>query len=132
MVSRHSNSSEAASPTMVPACTIVGRILLWITALLVVVMPFTEYFCSFDRFLRGGDDAEFTLLAMLACFCLILAFFQQCTQGLNLILALRQWVVDVARHVVLAERQSSSCSAWLQNDPVPSPALGLFCLPIQV
>jgi hypothetical protein len=34
-----------------------------LTSLLMLVMPITEHLSNFDRFLRGGTDCEFTLLA---------------------------------------------------------------------
>lgn len=42
-----------------------GRLLVLLTTLLVLVMPVTEHLCNWDRFLRGGQDVEFNLLAAL-------------------------------------------------------------------
>jgi hypothetical protein len=39
------------------------RLLIVLTGLLMLVMPVTEQLSTFDRFLRGGTDCEFTLLA---------------------------------------------------------------------
>ncbi len=40
-----------------------SRLLVVLTALLLVVMPITEHLCNWDHFLRGGPDVEFSLLA---------------------------------------------------------------------
>jgi hypothetical protein len=40
-----------------------SRVLVFLTTLLLLVMPVTEYLCNWDRFLRGGPDVEFSLLA---------------------------------------------------------------------
>jgi hypothetical protein len=40
-----------------------GRLLVVLTGLLMLVMPITEHLWNFDRFLKGGTDCEFTLLA---------------------------------------------------------------------
>ncbi len=40
-----------------------SRVLVLLTTLLLLVMPITEYLCNWDKFLRGGPDVEFSLLA---------------------------------------------------------------------
>jgi hypothetical protein len=40
-----------------------SRVLVFLTTLLLLVMPVTEYLCNWDTFLRGGPDVEFSLLA---------------------------------------------------------------------
>ena len=44
-----------------PAC----RLLVLLTTVLVLVMPVTEHLCNWDHLLRGGQDVEFNLLAVL-------------------------------------------------------------------
>lgn len=39
--------------------------LILLTTLLLMVMPVTEHLCNWDRFLRGGPDVEFSVLAWL-------------------------------------------------------------------
>jgi hypothetical protein len=34
-----------------------------LTTVLLLVMPITEHLCNWDKFLRGGPDVEFSLLA---------------------------------------------------------------------
>jgi hypothetical protein len=40
-------------------------VLILLTTLLLMVMPVTEHLCNWDRFLRGGPDVEFSVLAWL-------------------------------------------------------------------
>jgi hypothetical protein len=40
-----------------------SRVLVLLTTLLLLVMPITEHLCNWDKFLRGGPDIEFSLLA---------------------------------------------------------------------
>jgi hypothetical protein len=40
-----------------------SRLLVLLTTLLLLVMPITEHLCNWDKFLRGGPDVEFSLLA---------------------------------------------------------------------
>ena len=49
-----------------------SRVALLLTVLVVVVMPWTEYFWHFDKFLRGGQDLEFGFLSVTTLICLIL------------------------------------------------------------
>ena len=42
-----------------------SRLLVLLTTLLLMVMPVTEHLCNWDRFLRGGPDVEFSVLAWL-------------------------------------------------------------------
>jgi hypothetical protein len=42
-----------------------SRLLVLLTTLLLLAMPVTEHLCNWDRFLRGGQDVEFNLLAAL-------------------------------------------------------------------
>lgn len=42
-----------------------SRVLILLTTLLLMVMPVTEHLCNWDRFLRGGPDVEFSVLAWL-------------------------------------------------------------------
>jgi hypothetical protein len=46
------------------ALALVGRVLILLTALLLGVMPWTEYFWDFNNFLRGGQDLELGLLSI--------------------------------------------------------------------
>jgi hypothetical protein len=51
-----------------------GRILLVINVIVLILSAFTEHLWTWDHFLRGGQDFELSLLALLAFFCLILVF----------------------------------------------------------
>jgi hypothetical protein len=69
-----------------------GRLLLLFTAVLIFVMPWTEHFCQLDKFLRGGQDCELGLLALLTIFALILVLLKQRRQSLNLLLVVQRWL----------------------------------------
>jgi hypothetical protein len=60
-----------------PALLRVGRLLLIINVVVLILSSFTEHFWTWDRFLRGGQDFELSLLALLAFFCLILVLAAQ-------------------------------------------------------
>jgi hypothetical protein len=41
------------------------RAVLILTEVLLLLMPLTEHFCKWDKFLRGGPDVEFGVLSLL-------------------------------------------------------------------
>lgn len=52
------------------------RAVLLLTEVLILLMPLTEHFCKWDKFLRGGPDVEFGILSLLlfAGFVLLTAY----------------------------------------------------------
>jgi hypothetical protein len=112
-----------------------GRLLLLFTAILIVVMPWTEYFWQFDGFLYGGQDFELGLLSLLTIFSLVLVLLQQRRQNVALLLTLtvRRWLslLFEDRGPLAVE---NACSLNAHSDPAPlfSRALCRYNLPIQV
>jgi hypothetical protein len=45
--------------------TLACRAVLILTEVLLLLMPLTEHFCQWDKFLRGGPDLEFGILSLL-------------------------------------------------------------------
>jgi hypothetical protein len=110
-----------------------GRLLILFTAILVFVMPWTEYFCQFDRFLRGGQDLELGLLALLTIFSLVLVLLKQRRQNVTLLLAVRRWLSPVFEGA-LPRDVAIACSLIACSDAVPlsGSALCRYNLPIQI
>jgi hypothetical protein len=52
---------------------------LVLTALLILLMPFTEHFCRWDTFPRGGPDLEFFVLCLLLLAGLVLVMAHRST-----------------------------------------------------
>jgi hypothetical protein len=110
-----------------------GRSLILFTAILIFVMPWTEYFCQLDRFLRGGQDCELGLLALLTIFSLVLVLLKQRRQNVTLLLAVRRWLSPIFEDA-LPRAVAIACSLIARSDVVPlsSSALCRYNLPIQV
>jgi hypothetical protein len=72
------------------ACSLAGRILLLFTALLIVVMPWTEAHWHFDGFLRGGEDFELGLLALITIFSLLIVLSRHRKQRVDFLFAIAQ------------------------------------------
>lgn len=110
-----------------------GRLLILFTAILIFVMPWTEYFSQLDRFLRGGEDCELGLLALLTIFSLVLVLLKQRRQNVTLLLAVRRWLSPFfedanPRAVAIAWSLIARSNAVPQS----SSALCRYNLPIQV
>jgi hypothetical protein len=115
------------------ACAASGRVLLMLTALMIVVMPWTEYVWSFDNFLRGGQDFELGLLSLAALLCLVVVLLQHGRQNVAFLLAIRRWLSFVNRDPdSMSLRSLYGLLAAVHASPLPSPALGMYNLPIQV
>jgi hypothetical protein len=112
---------------------VAGRMLLLFTAVLLVAMPWTEYFWHFDRFLFGGQDFEFGLLLLAAILSLILVLLHHGKQGVYFLLTARKWLSFVMER---AAPTPSGDSPYLLAKPytVPllSPTLQKYNLPLQV
>jgi hypothetical protein len=78
------------------------RAVLLLTALLIVLMPFLEHFCRWDRFLQGGTDVEFGILCLLLFAGLILLIAHQATTSPFLLLFLTDWLSNFPLQSLLA------------------------------
>jgi hypothetical protein len=110
-----------------------SRAALLFTAILVLIMPWTEYFWHFDKFLRGGQDFELGLLSVATLVCLILLMVHRGKRGVTLILASRTWICFILRHGDdPAPGMLCGLVADSHNIAVPSPALSRNTLPLRV
>ncbi len=110
-----------------------SRVTLLFIVVLLVIMPWTEYFWNFDKLLRGGQDFEFGLLAIATIFCLVMVMLQHGKCSLRESLSLRKWLSIVFRredHV--APGSFMGLIAALHAIVVPSPSLHQCTLPLQV
>jgi small-conductance mechanosensitive channel len=110
-----------------------GRLLILLTAILIFVMPWTEYFWQFDRFLFGGQDFELGLLSLLTIFSLVLVLLQQRRQNVALLLTVRRWLSRVFEDPD-PRAVATPCSLIAHSDVVSlsSSALSRYNLPIQI
>jgi hypothetical protein len=110
-----------------------GGLLLAFTALLLVVMPFTEYFFQFDRFLRGGQDCEFNLLLLAMFFSMVIVLSQGRRQKVESILAVLRRLSGVFVERSQPARGSVRVLAMTRDAiAVSSRALEMYTLPIRI
>ncbi len=107
--------------------------LILAAAVLIAVMPVTDYFWQFDRFLRGGQDFELGLLSLITILSMVLVLLRQRRQDVALLVTIQRWLsfgsVDANR-----PPRAGACSLVADlHDPLSlHPALCSYSLPIQV
>jgi hypothetical protein len=107
-----------------------ARVLMLLTALVIAIMPWTEYWWHFDQFLRGGQDLELSLLSLVVFFCLVLVLFRHGNGWKPLMLPFRRLAFQHADPG--APGALPGLIATLHAVPLPSPSLSMSNLPIQV
>ena len=123
---------QASPERLSAACAALARVLLICTMVLVTIMPWTEYFWHFDRFLHGGQDFELSLLALLTVFCLMLILFQIGSQNVQLRLDLRHWLTVLLRSADARMTRALRAGCPHAVMPLPSVMLDKYNLPLQV
>jgi hypothetical protein len=112
---------------------VAGRVLIALTALLMAISPWTEYYWHFDNFLHGGEDFEFGLLATIMVFCLVLVLLQHSKQGVVFWFALRRWLSVLFQHPdPVFPRFSFRLVMASYAVPLPDPISGVYALPIRI
>jgi hypothetical protein len=110
-----------------------GRVLIAFTAVLLAVMPWTEYFYDFDKFLRGGQDCEFGLLTVATILLLVLVLLHQRKQALTFMLTAWRWLSSVFGDADLrVSKKMYTSIAALQAVPMPSRRSSLYNPPLQI
>jgi hypothetical protein len=113
-------------------CSVVGRVLILLTALLLIVTPWTEYLWHFDNFLHGGQDMELGLLSIVTLFCLLLVLLQDGKQRVTSMVAIRQWLSSVFDQAdPLAPGSFRGLNMASDAIPLSGSSLGTYNPPIQ-
>jgi hypothetical protein len=110
-----------------------GRGLILLAALVLVAMPWTEYYWQFDNFLRGGQDMELGVLAVVSILCLVLIFLHDNKARLTFIAAIWRRLTPVSEQVAPITPVSFCVSnpRW-DTSPSLNSSLDLYNLPIQI
>jgi hypothetical protein len=129
---KHTSTTRPSTDCISVAYARGGRLLILFTAILIAVMPLTEYFWQFDGFLDSGQDFELGLLALLTIFSLVLVLLQQRRQKVALLLAVRRWLSLVFEDADPRVADARSLIAHPNAASLFSRALCQYNLPIQV
>jgi hypothetical protein len=108
-------------------CVLVSRLCLLFTAIVLAVSPWTEYHCNWDRFLRGGPDLEFSVLAVALILCLVLLLSLRGSQRLFAYLASLRGLLSLPSSLPGVSRPVCS-----QQVATTSPGCTFHTLPLQI
>jgi hypothetical protein len=115
------------------ACAASGRTFVLFATILILVMPLTEYYWTFDKFLRGGQDMEFGMLSLAAVLCLILVLSLQRKRRVISFLAARQWLWSASRRRHRPVPTSSQAAIVISSGSLAAcPALAGYALTLQI
>lgn len=106
-----------------------SHILLWLTGVLLAASPLTQSLWDGDHFLRGGQDVESGLFAILISLCLMLVLSLHCKQSVNLLFTASCLVLFIFQDRDLARIASAEV---FYAERVSGQPLGIFSLPLQV
>ncbi|HEX5283268.1 MAG TPA: hypothetical protein VFW30_04040 [Bryocella sp.] len=120
----HTKRSCFSSVSEVPKGWVrAGRALLLLNCVVLIVSTFTEHFWTWDRFLRGGQDFELSLLALLAFFCLILVLAQHFRRSVSELLRRRSAMSRISDEDFVSPCATPLLLAFSSEHP---PGLALF------
>ena len=108
-------------------CVLASRLCLIFTAIVLAVSPWTEYHCDWDRFLQGGPDLEFSLLAVALVLCLVLLLLQRGSQVLFAYLASLCGLFSLSASLPVIAR-----TVCRQQAGIPSPGCATQIFPLQI
>jgi len=110
----------------------IGRVLLMLTAILLVTAPLTQYIWTWDHFLRGGQDYELSTLMILAFLCLVLVLAQHCKQSMDLLFTARGQSSFPSHASLAATIAPTGPFSTFYSEREASPSLKKFSFPLQI
>jgi hypothetical protein len=110
----------------------VGRILLSLTAVLLVTAPLTQHVWTWDHFLQGGQDYESSTLMVLVFLSLVLVLAQNCKQSVSLLFAAWCQYSFLSRDPLLARIALVGPFSISHSECGASPGLEMYSLPLQI
>jgi hypothetical protein len=111
--------------------TRLGLLLLLLTAVSLITMPFTQHLWTWDRFLHGGQDFETSALLILTALNLVLVLAKCCKQNVGkLLTAWRRLAIEGIEKV--SGRTCGGAVAAALNHRVSIPDLPAYHLPLLI
>jgi hypothetical protein len=120
------------SPDVSVICGTAGRLLIALACIVLVAMPWTEYFWRFDKFLRGGQDFELGILALITFLCLVLVLAQRMKRDMTRLLAVRQFFSFFFKDPGSVPAISSKTLETFHSERISCPSSPLCALPLQI
>ena len=108
-----------------------GRLLLILSAVSLVTMPFTQHLWTWDRFLHGGQDFELTVLAILTVLSMVLVVSQRCRRCIDRLAAQRYLVAGGPKKPGASEISAHRTVSAFPGESIKGPASGLGINPLR-
>jgi hypothetical protein len=114
-------------------CILASWLLVFSTCALIAFMPLMERTLTWDRFLRGGQDFEFSILWIAAILCLVIVLSQHCRQrAIQLISILWESSAPHRAAQVVSFRIIRAMTSSFCTERLLIPSLSLYILPLQI
>lgn len=113
-------------------CARLGRFLLMLTAVSLITMPLTQHIWTWDHFLQGGQDFEFSSLAILSTLCLVLLLAQHFKGSVNLLFVAWRLFSFISHDCILAGVMRSETIQAFRGEQLRSSVLYIYNLPLQI
>ena len=116
-----------------PGFVLMCRVVLALMGLLLVVMPWSEQYSTFDNF-PHGQDAEVGLLGFFIMLGLVLLFARSCSRAITALLVVFFVALSMAgvRQGQGAEPAQRMTRATVSGPPIPGGNPGSFNVPLQI
>jgi hypothetical protein len=111
--------------------TRLGLLLLGLTAVSLITMPFTQHLWTWDRFLHGGQDFETSALVILTALNLVLVLAKCCKQNVGRLLTLWRCFAVVRSAPICRAMFTDAVLASLEHR-VAIPDLPAYQLPLLI
>jgi hypothetical protein len=109
-----------------------GRILVSLTAIMLVVMPLTEHYWTFDDFFRSGQDLELSLLLTVTALCLVLVLSLQRNNRADSVSPIAVATICLRGTGSLTRKSAGRILATSPVIAFPDSPLAAYSLPIQI
>src|SRR5665213_889671 len=99
----------------------IGRVLLILTAVLLMTMPVTERLWTWDHFLQGGKDFELGTILVLSFLCLVLVLSKHGKQCVDSLFANGCHLAFISNHSHFVRVTLAGAVSASSKERVPSP-----------
>ena len=110
----------------------IGRFLLMLTTVQLITAPVTQRIWTWDHFLHGGQDFEFSVLMLLMTLCLVLLLAQHCKQSVKCLLATCPLFSFICGDLLLARTAPGEAITAFRSEQEPNPTSGIYNLPLLI
>jgi hypothetical protein len=110
----------------------IGRFLLMLAAISVLTLPLTQDIWTWDHFLRGGQDFETGMLAIVIVLCLAVLLSQLCKRHIDSLFTVRHVLAFTFNHGELPGRSLLRAFFIFRVERTTGAAIDRYSLPLKI